>query len=74
MGAGQMGATLGQLEQAKARIRAKVEHPFRMIKRQFGHVKVRDRGPAKNTAQMQTLFALPNLWMLRRTLLQERRG
>jgi IS5 family transposase len=49
----------------KARIRAKVEHPFRVIKRQFGHVKVRYRGLAKNTAQLHTLFALSNLWMVR---------
>ena len=69
-----MGAILDQLEQAKARIRAKVEHPFRVIKRQFGHVKVRYRGLSKNTAQLHTLFALSNLWMVRRTLLQEMRG
>jgi len=69
-----MGAILDQLEQVKARIRAKVEHPFRVIKRQFGHVKVRYRGLAKNTAQLHTLFALSNLWMVRRTLLQEMRG
>ncbi len=69
-----MGAILDKLEQVKARIRAKVEHPFRVIKRQFGHVKVRYRGLAKNTAQLHTLFALSNLWMVRRTLLQERRG
>ena len=69
-----MGAILDKLEQAKARIRAKVEHPFRVIKRQFGHVKVRYRGLAKNTAQLHTLFALSNLWMVRRTLLQEMRG
>ena len=69
-----MGAILDQLERAKARIRAKVEHPFRVIKRQFGHVKVRYRGLAKNTAQLHTLFALSNLWMVRRTLLQEMRG
>ena len=66
-----MGAILDQLEQAKVRIRAKVEHPFRVIKRQFGRVKVRYRGLAKNTAQLHTLFALSNLWMVRRTLLQE---
>jgi transposase, IS5 family len=54
-----------QLETIKARIRAKVEHPFRVIKRQFGHVKVRYRGLAKNTAQLHTLFALSNLWMVR---------
>ncbi|MCB4365497.1 IS5 family transposase [Hydrogenophaga taeniospiralis] len=69
-----MGAILDQLEQAKARIRAKVEHPFRVIKRQFGHVKVRYRGLAKNTAQLHTLFALSNIWMARRILLQEMQG
>ena len=69
-----LGAILDQLEQAKARMRAKVEHPFRVIKRQFGHVKVRYRGLAKNTAQLHTLFALSNLWMVRRTLLQEMRA
>ena len=57
------------LERLKASIRAKVEHPFRVIKRQFGHVKVRYRGLAKNTAQLHTLFALSNLWMVRRTLM-----
>lgn len=57
-----------ELEHIKARIRAKVEQPFRVIKRQFGHVKVRYRGLAKNTAQLHTLFALANLWMVRRQL------
>ncbi|MEK6667854.1 MAG: IS5 family transposase [Pseudomonadota bacterium] len=57
-----------QVERIKASIRAKVEHPFRVIKRQFGHVKVRYRGLAKNTAQLQTLFALANLWMVRKRL------
>ena len=69
-----MDAVLDKLEQHKASIRAKVEHPFRVIKRQFGHVKVRYRGLAKNTAQLHTLFALSNLWMVRRTLLKEARG
>ena len=55
-------------ERTKASIRAKVEHPFRVIKRQFGHVKVRYRGLAKNTAQLHTLFALANLWMVRKRL------
>lgn len=58
-----------QLEHVKARIRAKVEHPFRVIKRQFGHMKVRYRGLAKNTAQLHTLFALSNLWMARHRLI-----
>lgn len=56
-------------EKCKASIRAKVEHPFRVIKRQFGLVKVRFRGLAKNTAHLITLFALSNLWMVRRKLL-----
>jgi IS5 family transposase len=58
-----------KIEKAKAQVRAKVEHPFRVIKRQFGHVKTRFRGLAKNTAQLVTLFALSNLWMARRHLL-----
>jgi IS5 family transposase len=59
-----------QLEQIKASIRAKVEHPFRVIKRQFGLMKVRYRGLAKNTAQLVTLFALSNVWMARKRILQ----
>ena len=64
-----MGKLVDQIERTKAQIRAKAEHPFRVIKRQFGHVKVRYRGLAKNTAQLHTLFALSNLWMARRHLL-----
>ena len=63
-----MDALTDQVERIKASIRAKVEHPFRVIKRQFGHVKVRYRGLAKNTAQLHTLFALANLWMVRKRL------
>ena len=58
-----------RVEKTKASIRAKVEHPFRVIKRQFGFTKVRYRGLAKNTAQLVTLFALSNLWMARRKLI-----
>lgn len=50
-------------------MRAKAEHPFRVIKRQFGLIKVRFRGLQKNTAHLQTLFALCNLWMVRRHLM-----
>ena len=57
------------LETLKARVRARVEHPFRVVKRQFGFVKVRFRGLAKNTAQVLTLFALSNLWQARHRLL-----
>ncbi|CAN6484430.1 unnamed protein product [Victoria cruziana] len=63
-----MDALTDQVERIKASIRAKVEHPFRVIKRQFGHVKVRYRGLAKNTAQLHTLFALANLWMVHKRL------
>jgi IS5 family transposase len=51
-----------------AKHRAKVEHPFRVIKRQFGFTKVRYRGLTKNTAQLKTLFALCNVWMVRHEL------
>ena len=60
---------LRRIERAKAQTRSKVEHPFRVLKRQFGYTKVRFRGLVKNAAQMVTLFALSNLWMARRHLL-----
>jgi IS5 family transposase len=44
-------------------------HTFRVINRQFGYVKVRFRGLMKNTAQLTTLFALSNLWMVRKQLM-----
>ena len=56
-------------EHRKASVRAKVEHPFRVIKRQFGLLKVRFKGLAKNTAHVVTLFALSNLWMARKKLI-----
>jgi IS5 family transposase len=56
-------------EYAKAQVRAKVEHPFRVIKRQFCYTRVRYRGLMKNIAQQATLFALSNLWMMRKRLL-----
>ena len=59
-----------QLEQIKASIRAKVEHPFRVIKCQFGHRKVRYRGLAKNTSQLLVMFALSDLWMVRKRIVQ----
>jgi len=60
---------IDRVEQIKASIRAKVEHPFRVVKQQFGHTKVRYRGLAKNTARLTMLFALSNLWMVRRQLM-----
>ena len=50
-------------------VRAIVEHPFRVIKRQFGFTKVRYRGLKKNTGQIVTLFALADLWLARKRLL-----
>jgi transposase, IS5 family len=64
------GDLLDKAEQLKASVRAKVEHPFRVVKCQFGFTKVRYKGLAKNTAQLVTLFALSNLWMVRRRILQ----
>lgn len=68
------GKLLDKAEQIKASVRAKVEHPFRLIKCQFGFTKVRYKGLAKNTAQVVILFALSNLWMARRALLQGAKG
>ena len=59
-----------KLEKLKASVRAKVEHPFRVIKCQFGHRKTRYRGLAKNTSQLLVMFALSNLWMVRKRILQ----
>ena len=58
-----------EINRGLSRLRARVEHPFRVIKRQFGYTKVRYRGLAKNTAQLTTLFALSNLYLVRRQLL-----
>lgn len=57
------------LNRAIAGLRAIGEHPFRILKRQFGYTKVRYRGLEKNTAQLVTLFALGNLYQVRRALL-----
>lgn len=66
---GRAKARARKQEYQKASIRAKVEHPFRVIKRQFGLAKVRFKGLAKNTAHVITLFALSNLWMVRKKLI-----
>ncbi|WPL21786.1 IS5 family transposase [Thiorhodovibrio frisius] len=57
------------IEQQKASLRARVEHPFHVIKNLFGHRKVRYRGLKKNNVQWQVLFALSNLYLLRKPLL-----
>jgi len=50
-------------------VRARVEHPFHVIKRLWGFAKVRYRGLAKNTARVFALLALANLYLVRRRLL-----
>ena len=51
------------------RTRARVEHPFGIIKHLWGYRKVRYRGLAKNAAQVFTLFALANVYLARRALM-----
>ena len=54
----------------KSSVRAKVEHPFLVLKRVFGFVKVRYRGLAKNTGRLCVTCGLINLFMVRRRLLR----
>lgn len=63
-----LGRATEKLEQAKASVRAKVEHCFQVLKCLFKHRKTRYRGLAKNNAQLFTLFALTNLVLARRFL------
>lgn len=58
-----------QRNHQKSSVRAKVEFPFRIIKRLWGHATVRYRGLVKNTARLHLLFALANLYQVRKTLL-----
>lgn len=63
--------TLNQaLETVKAKIRARVEHPFHVVKNLFKQKKLRYRGIAKNGAQWNTLFALANLVIAKKWLLE----
>lgn len=55
-------------ERLKASVRAKVEHPFHVVKNLFKYKKARYKGIAKNNAQLHTLFALSNLHMVRAKL------
>ncbi len=52
-------------EKLKAKIRARVEHPFHIIKNIFKHKKARYKGIAKNNVQLNMLFGLSNLYMAR---------
>lgn len=64
-----LGELMEKVGQAKASIRAKVEHPFHVVKNLFKHRKTRYKGLAKNTAQLFTLFGFANLMLARRWLL-----
>ena len=63
-----MKKLMEQFEKLKASIRAKVEHPFHVLKNLFKHRKTRYRGLAKNEAQLFSLFALVNLVIARKRL------
>jgi IS5 family transposase len=56
-------------ETLKASIRAKVEHPFHVVKNLFKHKKARYRGQAKNRTQLFALFGLANLVIAKRSLM-----
>lgn len=60
---------IDKAEQLKASVRAKVEHPFHVVKNLFRHKKVRYKGLAKNEAQLFSLFGLANLVIVKRQLL-----
>ncbi len=62
------------VERALSQVRAWVEHPFHIVKNLFRHRKLRYRGLAKNTAQLQTLFALANLVIVKKALLAQARA
>ncbi len=66
----EIGLLQDRIEQLKASVRAKVEHPFHIVKNIFGMKKVRYKGLAKNTAQLFTLFGLANLLIAKRRLFE----
>jgi len=69
MAEGPVKEAMQAFERSKAQVRALVEHPFHIIKNLFRYRKTRYRGLAKNTAQLETLFALANLVIAKRPLL-----
>ena len=63
-----IGVLQEKLEHLKASVRAKVEHPFHIIKNLLGYRKVKYRGLAKNAAQLYTLFGIANLMLAKRRM------
>lgn len=57
------------LERVKAQVRARVEHPFHVVKNLFQHKKTRYKGLAKNKAQLYSLFGLANLVLAKKRLM-----
>ena len=68
-GRGNLSASQKQRNRRHSRVRARVEHIFRIIKCQFGYRRVRYKGLAKNRAQVLSLVALANIYLLRRSLM-----
>ena len=64
-----LSARWRMINRARSRTRARGEHAFRIVKQLWGFAKVRYRGLAKNLARAQTMFALANLYQVRRPLL-----
>ncbi|WP_019606583.1 transposase, partial [Teredinibacter turnerae] len=64
-----LSGAAAQIEKIKASVRAKVEHPFRIIKQQFGYSKTRYRGLTKNTVRLYLLAGFANLVTCKRYLL-----
>lgn len=68
---GQLAQAIDQIEKLKASIRAKVEHPFHIVKNLFKYKKVSYKGIAKNAARHTMLFALANLVIVKIMLLNQ---
>ncbi len=65
---GPLKALTHQIERLKAKLRARVEHPFDILENLFGYRKVRYKGLKKNCAQIRVLFALVNRVVARKAL------
>jgi hypothetical protein len=65
LGSDRFGQLQARYERAKARLRAKVEHPFHVVKNLFHHRKVRYRSLFKNTSQLFSLFTFASFPALR---------
>ncbi len=71
---GLLAQTIDQIEKLKASIRAKVEHPFHIVKNLFNYKKVSYKGIAKNATRHVMLFALANLVIVKNELLNQRQS